>query len=174
MTHNEVASHFIDAVQGGSAGPLPNTVRLDARAWARRLADTPPGERLAPVHPGEVLDEDFLKPGRLTKYRLAADTGLTPTHVGQIVAGARGVTAPVALRLAAYFGNSPEFWMRLQIGYDLETAAREMADELEALPRVEWDAAPGSPDSPRPKRLYRRRASRQGLVNSEKSPGRFS
>ena len=119
---------------------IPNTVRYDAREWSRRRADISDAERLAPVHTGTVLEQDFLIPGGLTEYRLATDTRLTPTHIGQIIAGTRAVTAQVALRFAAYFGTSPELWTGLQARYDLEVAAREMADELASLPTVAYGA----------------------------------
>jgi antitoxin HigA-1 len=74
-----------------------------------------------PIHPGEVLAEDFLGPLGVTNYRLGKDIGISHQHVGRIVTGSRGITADIALRLARYFGTSPEFWMNLQARFDLET-----------------------------------------------------
>ncbi len=85
----------------------------------------------APVHPGEVLNEDFLKPLGLSQYRLAKDTGMTAMRVSEIVRGERAVTADTALRLGRYFGTSPEFWMNLQMLFDLETARDALAGRLE-------------------------------------------
>lgn len=90
------------------------------------MADFPPS------HPGEVLAEDFLRPMGISQYRLARDAGMTPMRVSEIVRGERAVTAETALRLARYFGTTPEFWMNLQALYDLETAKDILADRLDA------------------------------------------
>ena len=87
-------------------------------------------DRLPPVHPGEVLLEDFMKPLALTQYRLAKDIGVTPLRISQIVRGKRAVTADTALRLARYFGTSANVWMRLQARYDLEVAESELAERI--------------------------------------------
>jgi addiction module HigA family antidote len=79
-------------------------------------------ERLAPVHPGEVLAEDFLAPLGLSANALARRIGVPGNRVSMIVAGKRGVTGDTALRLAAAFGTTPEFWMNLQKGYELAVA----------------------------------------------------
>ncbi len=83
-------------------------------------------ERLPPVHPGEVLLEDFMKPLGLSQYRLAQDLHVSP----QIVHGKRAVTADTALRLARYFGTSADVWIRLQARYDLECAEVELAGKI--------------------------------------------
>ena len=88
-------------------------------------------ERLAPVHPGEVLLEDFMKPLGLTQYRVAKDIGVSPLRISQIVHGKRAITADTALRLARYFGTSPTVWLRLQARYDLEVAEAKMAGRIE-------------------------------------------
>jgi addiction module HigA family antidote len=90
-------------------------------------------ERLAPVHPGEVLAEDFLEPLGLSANALARRIGVPGNRVSMIVAGKRGVTGDTALRLAAAFGTTPEFWMNLQKGYELAVVARDgiEAGELE-------------------------------------------
>jgi antitoxin HigA-1 len=85
-------------------------------------------KKLAPVHPGEILLNDFMEPVGLTQYALAKALGVTPMRVSQIVRGQRAVTADTALRLSRYFGTRPAWWMDLQSHYDLETAA----DKLEA------------------------------------------
>ena len=83
-------------------------------------------DRLPPVHPGEILWEDFMKPLALSQYRVAKDIGVSPMRINQIVHGKRAITANTALRLAHYFGTSAAVWLRLQARYDLEVA--EMAD----------------------------------------------
>ncbi len=87
-------------------------------------------ERLPPVHPGEVLLEDFMKPLGLSQYRLAQDLGVPALRISQIVHGKRAVTADTALRLARYFGTSASVWMRLQARYDLEVAETQLADKV--------------------------------------------
>ncbi len=87
-------------------------------------------ERLPPVHPGEVLLEDFMKPLGLSQYRLAQDLGVPALRISQIVRGKRAVTADTALRLARYFGTSADVWMRLQARYDLEVAEVALAERV--------------------------------------------
>jgi addiction module HigA family antidote len=77
-------------------------------------------DNLSPIHPGEVLLEDFMKPLGLTQYRLAKDIGVTPIRVSQIVHGQRAISVDTALILARYFSTSAEVWLRLQVQYDLE------------------------------------------------------
>jgi addiction module HigA family antidote len=79
-------------------------------------------KRDAPIHPGEILQEEFLKPAGLTVYRVAKDSGLLLPRVNDIVHGKRAITARTALQLGRYFGTSPEFWMNLQTTYDLDVA----------------------------------------------------
>ena len=86
---------------------------------------------LPPVHPGEVLAEDFMKPLGLTQYRVAKDIGVAALRISQIVRGQRSITADTALRLARYFGTSPEVWLRLQAAYDLEVAQRRTGKRIE-------------------------------------------
>ena len=88
-------------------------------------------EKLPPVHPGEVLLEDFLKPMGISQYRLAKDIGVLPRRVNEIVQGKRAVTADTALRLARYFGTSVEVWMGLQADYDVEKARAVLGARLE-------------------------------------------
>ncbi len=96
-------------------------------------------QKLAPVHPGEVLLEEFLKPMNLSQNRLALAIGVPPRRINEIVLGKRGITADTALRLARYFNMSPQFWMGLQMDYELDIAADELSDRLdrEVRPRLE-------------------------------------
>jgi addiction module HigA family antidote len=78
--------------------------------------------RHKPVHPGEILRAEFLDPLGISMYRLAKDTQMPADRVGRLVRGTRAFTADTALRLAAYFGTTPEFWLNLQARHDLELA----------------------------------------------------
>lgn len=84
--------------------------------------------KLANVHPGEILKQEFLKPLQITAYRLSKDLHIPQTRVSEIVKGNRRITADTALRLSKYFGNSAKFWLGLQDDYDIE----EQRDEKEA------------------------------------------
>lgn len=88
-------------------------------------------EGLHPVHPGEVLLEEFLKPMGLSQNRLALDIGVHARRVNEIVLGKRGITADTALRLARYFGTSAQFWLGLQADYDLDVAEELLGERLE-------------------------------------------
>jgi addiction module HigA family antidote len=88
-------------------------------------------DKLLPVHPGDVLLEDFMKPLGLSQYRVAAGIGVSPMRISQIVRGKRAVTADTALRLARYFGTTPGIWLRLQARYDLEVAQARTAARIE-------------------------------------------
>src|ERR1700690_1864471 len=85
---------------------------------------------LSPIHPGEVLLEDFMKPLGLTQYRLAHDIGVTPIRISQIVNGQRAITVDTAMRLARYFGTSAAVWLRLQVRYDLEVGQGTLSDRI--------------------------------------------
>ena len=87
-----------------------------------------PAQKLAPVHPGEVLLEEFLKPMALSQNRLALAMGVPSRRINEIVLGKRGISADTALRLARYFGMSSQFWMGLQMDYELDVAEDELAD----------------------------------------------
>lgn len=91
---------------------------------------------LSPIHPGEVLLEDFMKPLGLTQYRLAQDIGVTPIRISQIVNGQRAITVDTALRLARYFGTSAEVWLRLQVRYDIESAQPELSERIQQEVKV--------------------------------------
>ena len=88
-------------------------------------------KRLPPVHPGEVLLEEFLKPMGLSQNRLGLSVGVHPRRINEIVLRKRRVTAETALRLARYFGTSPQFWLGLQSDFDLDVAADELGERLE-------------------------------------------
>jgi addiction module HigA family antidote len=87
--------------------------------------------KLKPVHPGEVLMEEFIRPMSLSQNRLALDIGVHPRRINEIVQRKRSVTADTALRLARYFGTSPQFWLGLQADYDLDVAADVLGNRLE-------------------------------------------
>jgi antitoxin HigA-1 len=86
--------------------------------------------RLADVHPGEILLEDFLKPLGISQNRLARDIKVPPRRVNEIVLGKRAITPDSALRLARYFGTSERFWLGLQLDYDLEEAQRAVGEAV--------------------------------------------
>ena len=88
-------------------------------------------KQLKPVHPGEVLLEEFLKPMKLSQNRLALDLGVPSRRINEIVSGKRSVTADTALRLGRYFHMSPQFWLGLQMDYDLDVTADALANRLD-------------------------------------------
>jgi len=88
-------------------------------------------DKLAPVHPGEVLLEEFIKPMGLSQNRLAIDIGVDTRRINEIVLGKRAITADTALRLSRFFGNSPQFWMGLQSQYDLDVAQDQLGKRLD-------------------------------------------
>lgn len=90
-------------------------------------------EKLKNIHPGEVLQEEFLVPLQITAYRLAKAIGIPQTRVSEILKGKRRITADTALRLSYYFGNSPKFWLGLQDDYDIE---EELTNKQEALENI--------------------------------------
>ena len=89
-----------------------------------------PRKKLAPVHPGEVLLEEFLKPLGLSQYRLSTDISVPPRRINEIVHGKRAITADTALRLARYFGTSDRFWLNLQARHDLEVEKDRLGSRL--------------------------------------------
>jgi addiction module HigA family antidote len=93
-------------------------------------------KKMKPVHPGEHLREDFLKPMKLSANRLAMDLHVPVTRIADILAGRRGITSDTALRLARYFKTTPEFWMNMQTRYELDVA------EDEFLARIEREVQP--------------------------------
>lgn len=89
-----------------------------------------PRKKLAPIHPGEILSEEFLIPLGISQYRLAKDTSVPPRRINEIVRGTRAVSADTALRLARYFGLSERFWINLQARYDLELEKDRLGNRL--------------------------------------------
>lgn len=91
------------------------------------------GKTMAPIHPGEVLQEEYLSPLGVTQHRLAVAVGVPPRRINEIVHGKRGISADTALRLARYFGTSERFWLNLQSRYDIELERDRLAQELEEI-----------------------------------------
>src|SRR2546421_7117117 len=100
-----------------------------------------PRPKSPPVHPGEILLEEFLRPLGISQYRLAKDVSVPPRRINQIVKGTRAITADTALRLARYFGTSERFWLNLQTHFELavekDRLGRRLDKEVRALPRDE-------------------------------------
>jgi antitoxin HigA-1 len=92
--------------------------------------------KIAPIHPGEILQEEFLVPAGISQYRLAKETSVPPRRINEIVRGQRAVTADTALRLARYFGTSDRFWLNLQSRYDLEVQRDRLGDRLKREVKV--------------------------------------
>ncbi|TRZ80930.1 addiction module antidote protein, HigA family [bacterium] len=92
--------------------------------------------KIKPIHPGEVLREEFLKPLNITQYRLAKDIAVPPIRISEIVREKRAISTNTALRLAKYFSNSPQFWLNLQSHYELETQKEELANVLQKEVKV--------------------------------------
>lgn len=90
-------------------------------------------DKLPPVHPGEILMEDFLEEMGITQHKLAVTIGVPPRRINEIVHGKRAVTADTALRLAKFFGMSPQFWLGLQTQYDLDVAEDKILAEIERI-----------------------------------------
>lgn len=90
------------------------------------------GSKFAPIHPGESLREDFLKPLGLSVNRLALELHVPVSRINDVARGRRAITADTALRLGRYFGTSPQFWMNLQTNYDLEVAQDAAGEQIEA------------------------------------------
>jgi len=88
-------------------------------------------DKLSPIHPGEVLLEEFIKPMNLSQNRIAIDIGVDARRINEIVLGKRSVTADTALRLSRFFGNSPQFWLGLQTQYDIDVAEDHLGKRLD-------------------------------------------
>lgn len=97
--------------------------------------DVSDGTRLAPIHPGDILLHDFMEPMGVTQHRLAVTIGVPPRRINEIVHNKRAITADTALRLARFFGTTPEFWAALQSAFDVEAAREKIAKALAAIPR---------------------------------------
>ncbi|HYJ80701.1 MAG TPA: HigA family addiction module antitoxin [Longimicrobiaceae bacterium] len=94
------------------------------------MARSATANQLSPIHPGEILLEDFLRPFGLSQYRLANDLSVPPRRINEIVHGKRAITADTALRLARFFGTTERFWLNLQARYDLEVARDRLGTRL--------------------------------------------
>jgi len=94
-------------------------------------------EKLANVHPGEVLNLEFLEPLEISAYRLSKDLKIPQTRISEIIKGRRRITADTALRLSKYFGNSAKFWLGLQDDYDIEEERDEKQAELDEIKKYE-------------------------------------
>jgi len=88
-------------------------------------------DKLPPIHPGEILQEDFLGPLAISQYRLAREISVPARRINEIVHGKRGITADTALRLSRYFGTSERFWLHLQAQFDLESERDRLGDRLD-------------------------------------------
>ena len=90
-------------------------------------------KKIANIHPGEILQEEFLIPMRISAYRLSKSIGVQQTRISLIIKGQRGITADTAMRLSKYFGTTPEFWMNLQREYDLRKVKTEIKDVIDNI-----------------------------------------
>ena len=106
--------------------------REDLDSGCIDLGDVTSGERRPPVAPGEILRTEFLAPMGISVYALAKAIKVTRSRINDIVLGRRAISADTALRLASYFGTTPEFWVNLQSAYDLATAKATLADRVNA------------------------------------------
>jgi addiction module HigA family antidote len=95
-----------------------------------------PRRRTPPIHPGEILREEFLAPLAISQYRLAKDVSVPPRRINEIVRGMRAITADTALRLARYFGTTDRFWLNLQARYDLEVERDRLGGRLQREVKV--------------------------------------
>jgi len=92
-------------------------------------------KKLEPIHPGEILLEDFLRPMNVSQYRVAVDIGVPPRRINEIVHGTKSITADTALRLSKYFGTSERFWLNLQNRYDLDKVKDRIEKQLSEIHR---------------------------------------
>ena len=109
------------------------------------FSDISDGTKLDPVHPGDVLLHDFMLPLEVTQHKLAVTIGVPPRRINEIVHRKRCITADTALRLARFFGTTPDFWTSLQSSYDTERARTHIIDVLNAIPRYSPQRPPESP-----------------------------
>jgi addiction module HigA family antidote len=98
-------------------------------------------KNLPNIHPGEILFEEFLKPFKISAYKLSKDLGIPQTRTSEILKGKRRITADTALRLSYYFGNSARFWLGLQVDYDIEEEKKNKIEELNQIKKVDVNAA---------------------------------
>ncbi len=93
-------------------------------------------KKLENIHPGEILNLEFLEPLEITAYRLSKDLKIPQTRISEIIKGRRRITADTALRLSKYFGNSPKFWLGLQDDFDIEEEQKQKKDELDEIEKL--------------------------------------
>jgi len=93
-------------------------------------------KNLSNIHPGEVLNEEFLKPLEISAYRLSKDLNIPQTRISEIVKGRRRITADTALRLSKYFGTTPKFWLGLQDDFDIEEEQNQIIEELNNIGKI--------------------------------------
>lgn len=98
-------------------------------------------KKLRNIHPGEILQEEFLHPLEISAYRLSKDIGIPQTRISEIIKGNRRITADTALRLSRYFGNSAKFWLGLQDDFDIEEEINNKKSELNAIKQCSGNAA---------------------------------
>lgn len=98
-------------------------------------------KNLPNIHPGEILLEEFLKPFKISAYKLSKDIGIPQTRTSEILKGRRRITADTALRLSYYFGNSAKFWLGLQNDYDIEEEKKNKSGELKQIKKIDINAA---------------------------------
>jgi len=96
-------------------------------------------DKIKPIHPGEILQEDFLIPMNISAYKLAKETFLDQTRISEIIRGKRSISIDTALRLSKFFGTTPEFWINIQIQYDMENKKEEIASELKKIHTIQFD-----------------------------------
>ena len=94
-------------------------------------------ERISNIHPGEILEEDFLKPLSISAYRLAKETHIPPTRISEILKHRRRISADTALRFSKYFGNSPDFWLGIQMEYDLREEKEKHKTDIDTIKTIE-------------------------------------
>jgi addiction module HigA family antidote len=114
---------------GGDFNPSPN-IDAPKTLGYREQQEFEMTKKLPPIHPGEILLEEFLEPMGISQYRLAIDISVPPRRINEIVLGKRSITPDTALRLSLFFGLSERFWMNLQTRYDIEVEKDNLADRL--------------------------------------------
>ena len=107
------------------------TITNNKKKLTKQLTNPTKMKKIDPIHPGEILMEDFLKPYNISQYRLAKDINVPPRRINEIVHGKRAITANTALRLAKFFGTSAELWLNLQSSYELNIQEDLLSDVLE-------------------------------------------
>jgi antitoxin HigA-1 len=130
-SHKLPITAFASTTSGVSASNGVTATLIGSRSRIITRRGNMGKDKLAPVHPGEVLLEEFLKPLGLSQTRLAVGIGVHPRRINEIVLKKRRVTAETALRLARYFGVSPQFWLGLQAQYDLDVTEDTLGDRIE-------------------------------------------